>query len=906
MAEKTSLADLGPRTSLADLGPSAGGGLSDLGPSGLQDSLADLGPEAEEKKPSLLDRILNLPGIRPMPVAMEAKQRVEQAAREAFLPAEQAISKVLPSPAPTGNAILDTWNSSIRFAVRSMIPIPEPETAAMAAGVLTPVSELDYVGYILPGIFPAVRAMQSARMASVARATGKAAPAAESVLDASDKLEKLRLAAVAKMPKPIIEIIPSGRPAREVLVETLAARQRATAIPVIGTQTTARAIGLPIPDAIKAAKEGKTLGLRSGQQVMRWMAEEALDGRISLDSFGDAVGLAVKRGVKPAEIVENFLAAGSAHGRGLSNLSRMERALSDIFKTEPEALLLLKNLPEDSSSVWTRLADGIKYLESTRLGLMVSQPATAIRNLVSQGGTYSLGAMEHVMSAAEGFLTGKVSAMQAADIAMADVLAAVGRMSKSNRARVESIIETFSNPKNVSGETFAAMSKMLKAPATELAVDKWLVRKLNTINNFQETQFRKMAFDARLRQLAASNGIDIIKDASKITEEMVRKAALHALQMTYAADPTSRIGRWILKGYDIIPFSRAIGPAFPKFMLNSMRVLYDFSPLPLMPGMGTYAKMASKDPVVAFRAINRAAIGTGLIASGFAADQMGMTGERWYQAKGEDGKLYDVRPYAPFAAHWFIGRLISRTMQMGPDALLQLSKEDWTQVMISMRRTDLTGIPLLDALEQSDIHAGYERVRDSVSRLVGNYVGTFFTPFRAFGDVTAQFSEAENVPRTGRERPLTGLAMLSIPFLRQRLPERPSAFREKAFRPENPLMRQITPWRFFTRETGVETEAARLGIKRQQIYPRTGSPTFDNIIVSKMGPIAARSLADMMSSPGYQDANFRQQRIFFGDAISEVRKAGKAIASGERPDLLLEELQKKLDGRLKRLGLELE
>ena len=208
-----------------------------------------------------------------------------------------------------------------------------------------------------------------------------------------------------------------------------------------------------------------------------------------------------------------------------------------------------------------------------------------------------------------------------------------------------------------------------------------------------------------------------------------------------------------------------------------------------------------------------------------------------------------------------------------------------------MRRTDLTGIPILDALDRGNVNGFY----DGLFKFIGEYAGAFTVPGRTAMDIIGQFSEQERLPRDARSSPLLGPTLQNIPFAERYLPVRPSPFRASPEQKINPLLRQLTGLNY-REKTPVEIEADRLGLKFQEIYPNTGIKAYDRLIVEYMGSQLEKTMGNLISQDGYLRLDNDLKKKVFKKEIGEFRKAGEAIQLNKlTPHEQIEQLAKNKD-----------
>lgn len=689
------------------------------------------------------------------------------------------------------------------------------------------------------------------------------------------------------------------RPEAEAIELVLKNSERVKAAPIEGLLRSVDATKSVAQETIARIRAGKPLTNAEQMQISQAVAIEVLDGQIPAAEAAKMMGLELSKvGVDPVVIANAIRQTASKFGTGLGQWSQVRKELGKVFKDNPAAMEALA--PGKTDSALEAFAAWWRPVDNVRRGIMTSQLATTARNIISQTGRYSLSVLEDASSALWGRLTGTVQAKDAAEFGMAKVVSAFRLLTPGQRLESMKILDKFPVQK----------AKLLKAPIHDVLVgsdslDQKIAGAFNIFNSFQEMGFRKMAFDAHLRQSMILGKV-AAKDVSK---DMVDGALKHSLEVTFAAVPESAAGKGILGLYNAIPVLTALGNPFPRFWLNAMKFIYEFSPVPLMRA-STYAKMASKDPRVATQALTRAGLGTAIIASGFAADQADMTGDRWFEVKGADGKMvdirgaekktqerFDLRPFAPFTSSFFIGRLMSRYMKMGDEAFLQIRPEDWVNAAASLRRTDATGLPLADALFASNV-SGFQQ---GVLRIVSNWANSFTVTARTALDVAAQFNPEEALPRSTREEPLKG-PLANIPFLQRQLPVRPSPLRSTPEPTNQPLRRQLTGVTS-KMKTRAELEADRIGIVPRDIYPRINASTrvqsreMERVIVEHMGPKAEQLLEYVMDLPMYQNppdkvnigkqtlklSKMRVQQSIFKMALDDARRYGQAIAAKDNP-----------------------
>ena len=129
------------------------------------------------------------------------------------------------------------------------------------------------------------------------------------------------------------------------------------------------------------------------------------------------------------------------------------------------------------------------------------------------------------------------------------------------------------------------------------------VQMLNTLNRAQEHFFRKLAFEAKLRQLLTRRGKNFeTVDPKKISIDELEESVDYALEMTFAASPKTNTGRRFLSGWNSVGLT-LVNP-FPRFnFFNAVPFILDHSPLGYLKAMSpkTLRALANGDPAKAER-----------------------------------------------------------------------------------------------------------------------------------------------------------------------------------------------------------------------------------------------------------------------------------------------------------------
>jgi hypothetical protein len=875
--------------------------------------------------------------ITPIPALDKAKEELKGKIKSTL----SEVRRGIPKMGQPKNVV----EHAIQAARNSLIPIPTEQMAEGFAEAQIPEAPLDIAGEALFGGLPQLFSkLRLARKVAVVEKASKAMTVGDTVA----RLENIAAKAKAA-PDPLIKVVSVAESRGEILQAMRLAGESPNPIqsePIKGLIRTGDAV-LALDDSIAntLAKGGRLTGDQS-KRVFERVADAVEAGEIDSASAAQILGA----NLDPSELGKTIREVASQQGRALSRWSQIARRLEADFAGNPEALKALNGVQVDPTS-WSSFMGLAQRVENIRRAAMVSQLSTSVRNIMTQTGRYSLNALEDAASGTMGAISGKNTAAQAWDMVSADAVSFFRALTPAGRKSVKNVLERFP----------VDAAKLFNTPIGDVAIDGKVSQFLNTFNTMQEHVFRTAAFDARLRQNLALRGRTIY-DVSQIGAKDIDDAVQHALKLTFSASPQGKYGRSLLTVMSH-PIMTATTNAFPRFWMGALKFAWEFSPHQLF-NPSTYKAMANPDARKAYGAINKAMIGTGFWATGFAADWNNQTGEKWWQLKvgksenpGEKDRHLDIRPYNPYVAPFFMGRLASRAIKHTLDAmgrqdlmqstapdpvaigdafrdaasrgeledavekgidftLMQHDGEDWLNAWASMRRTDEVGIPFVDVIRGvKGSEKGFKQMRNETTRFLANYLASFSVPLKQVEDfragIAAAIPESSELhsreglrTRTTRLNPIIDATKQNIPFLRESLPVAPQALRGEILddgslvpgerRTINPALRQVTGANM-SGETPVETEVSRLGIKNIDIYPRTGSPEFDFIIARNMGPLANEILSTMHASDFYRQAGFKTQRAINEKLLSQARSAAKAISSGERPDLALQDMKNQAD-----------
>lgn len=623
--------------------------------------------------------------------------------------------------------------------------------------------------------------------------------------------------------------------------------------------------------AIVDLRNGKGITKEAGEQLMVAISDSIHAGELTPTTAAQMINIpSLVLPESRAAMARWFLQSASQHGKGLAELSRVCREVERVLGKEPAVKAVFDEARKagviEPWSLWTSMINGYRYADNIRRASMVSGISTTVRNVISQGERSLSNAFEDAVSGAFGMARGRTTLSQTIDLVHADAMGFVHALSKNGRLEIGKVLERFP----------LETERLFGSPVGDVTLGSRASRILNTFNTAQEFFFRRAAFDAHIRQTMALFN----KPMEALTAEEVSGAVHHALDMTYAASPKSAMGRDMLQLYQSAPFLTAISNPFPRFWMNALKRLGGMSGSPFIFQSGeTFAKMSSADPRVAGAALGKAMTGALYTSAGYAMAEMGLWGEKWYEVKvGE--KRYDVRPFSPILAPLFVGRMVHDIQKEGKDALLRLTPDDWIQATLSLKRTDATGIPLIDIAFSKTENEFSKNILKTFAGYATSFVPRLLSTTPR--DVVGIWSKEERLPRYTKGDANSGLPLVDklpgpivnagvamFPFWDRRLPVSPAPLRDA---PEERIDIGRRLLGLVGRiKTPAEVEADHLGVQPRNIYPYTGNADYDRLIVERMGPIAQKGLTRLMAAPPYMQQNRKLKKAMFESFINKFK-----------------------------------
>jgi hypothetical protein len=496
---------------------------------------------------------------------------------------------------------------------------------------------------------------------------------------------------------------------------------------------------------------------------------------------------------------------------------------------------------------WWRRADNI------RRGLLVTQLATSVRNFTSQIGRLGIDVLDQGLQGGLQRIFGFEQTAHAADSMAALMDSLSPSRAAETKRKVDALLEGLPREQDRLFNNYASdITRAAKNQGVTGKIDSAFqgaeraVELLNTVNRFQEYIVRRAVFqaelDARLRRRGTSIEEAIknpdVKKAIPVAD--IRAAIQRALEITFSATPAyGSAGYHVLKAINKMPFTGTAVIPFPRFMMNSLKFLYEFSPVGAMKLLTEAERQKVRQGDM--KTISRATVGMGLLATAFLIRGMQDDDTKWNEIRlpGME-RTIDVRPYNPFAAYLFVADLMTRAAKG-----TLYGKHVGTDIIRNVLGVNVrggTGLQILDTLVDGIREVGSaEKLTEWLQRAGGKMIAGLLTPLQNLTDLYEQFDPESAVVRNVRERPITGPIMERLPgpvtrALGYEEPEEryvPTA--EGPMKRDQPGLRQLTGLTTQRPKNDFEKELDRLQMDYRDLLPPQGDPRLENAMARFMG-----------------------------------------------------------------------
>lgn len=717
------------------------------------------------------------------------------------------------------------------------------------------------------------------------------------------------------------------------------------------------------------------------QHVGKFLKDFTPEGQTTPESVGQLLMDVSKKFNIPIEKAQGDLANVLMNSTGLAGETlqtassavhaSIGRLMIQATKGGPEGMAALKKIKlmekinKTPPSDWSKAVSMMNNdIEGFRRAMMVGQLSTAMRNLYAQGVTGVVQLAEDTVSGlvntAVGKMTGKATPLGAhfADL-LGDFNVLASTFNPAERKGFTSLLnslpfvkdklynttsmeigttmlyDVLKNKGDLSMMEALKQSSMLKSMSEHPVKTMFgnAAQIINSVNYLQETNLRRLFFMARLEGNIRRRGmssfhdvIDIIKsDPKGVGAELkidIANALEHALKQTYSHTPEAGLGKVILDTYKRIPFSTAILPPFPRFLMNQYRWQMERAPSLWFnlfeKGFrdklfaGAEGGFASTE---ASRVLGRATGGLMLMNAAWALRNSETAGPKYYlfksglpnTAPGADEQYVDIRPYQPFASFAFIADQLKH-FKSGTKPTV--TPNEYVDAAVGIRRLgEMPAFAVLDIIRasKSDDPQSFQK---ALNTPLGQYFSSFFTPLNTPKEFAVGISEAagDTTPLTksisdtvspwkslrdvqGQE--LTGpTRQILAPST---LPKRYDPFVGRPMNVEHPILRQTTgiALKDMTKFETLMTQFPEISMA--SLLGEQGNVFANNAVAKYMGQIlqSKTSSGDSIGDQLYEAVNnlnvdYPAKKQVIKEIVRSIRTTAIGMAEAENPAAFLE------------------
>jgi len=636
-------------------------------------------------------------------------------------------------------------------------------------------------------------------------------------------------------------------------------------------------------------------------RITEQMADVFNTNKISDDAI---IRILKKNNLTQEKFAKIFLSNFSDAGRTLQVASTISKKVNQLRKLPGADDAWKKNIKDYNPDAFDRTGSIIKRLDNIKRGLLVTQLATAMRNFESQSMRQGVAVLEESFDHAfqsvfkSLFINGKPVRIATPINSLQGFLKIFSQLRYKNFKKVKKeTAEIMSSFPKEDDRLFLRFSSDILSDSgqggglfkTPLKVAEEGVNLLNFANKFQEFITRRAVFQARLNNLILSNPTyyggktltELVQSGKTniIRRQDVASAVDNALEITYAKSfnanaknaPYERTAGKFIDFVNSLPFIATSFIPFPRFLMNSLRFHFDFSPLGFLNFLnkGERAALARGDT----SKLSRAVIGIAMLSSAYWLRGQPYAGEKWYEIK-MGGKTFDTRAYNPFAAYLFVGDLFRRYEN---GTLRGLDVKGFASVFFGTRAG--TGLYAIDKL--IDLFSGEKVVGDPekiINSVISTQLSAFLTPLTMFNDFMTLNDPNYDIVRDARSEKWGSVIKQVSPkdlppiYSATSIEYTPAGFPiAKTIRRENAVLRQLTGATIIPEKNSAEKELDRLGFQSYEIFRSTGISELDKAIKMELAPMIAIGMSEIVEQDWYKKMSVPVQTLFIKKMLTEFK-----------------------------------
>ena len=702
------------------------------------------------------------------------------------------------------------------------------------------------------------------------------------------------------------------------------------------SQKTAKKVEGFFSDVLKTGKVQRNPAIRISDQIYDVMTTPRL---LKETNFNKLLN---KHKLTAEELMSFFRQGARTSAQNLNRLSQLSKAYGQFLKDGKISKNLADELNAQGIDTTDLLSGTMKELDGIRRAAMVGRWSTAMRNFISQTGRVGIDVInqsfQYGADALWQKMSGKNLKRSANPItAMQGFLNIFRQINPIRHKKIKADVNKIlgSIPKEYDRLFLRYSSDVVNAASDGIAKLKQfspinIAKKgadlLNFLNKFQEFIVRRAVFLSSLDAIVRNNKSiyggrnlnEIINNPNlikRLRKEDIAAAIDHSLELTYAAEPKGGIGEAFVKFVNKVPFTLSLAIPFPRFLVNSLKFLYDYSPLPTVIGG---ARAVADIPLAAitfsadktftksfFKKLKdgetsgmvKSVMGWALFGTAMQIRGSNIAGEKWNEIK-VGNKTIDVYPYNPLAAYLYVADLIDR-YQAGTLGTMSGRAKEIAKVFAGTRGG--TGLYLVDQLLESLASEGSNKGKRFVNELLGKIAAQYFTPFKTYmgfldaadGNIEAAKDSKTSTLDNAKFDPLVSIKNnLKTIFNPAELPDLTSVthaiqgedgnWKARPLKQEGAnILGKDIPGNVITELTGVgikqsknsaEIELDKLNFQYREIFRSTGIPVLDRAFKNVFAPMIHNGLSQIVEGAGYQSMSVNMKRLLIKEFITAAKK----------------------------------
>ena len=705
------------------------------------------------------------------------------------------------------------------------------------------------------------------------------------------------------------------------------------------SQKTSKKIEGFFEDVLKGGKVKRNPLIRISDQIYDVMTTPRL---IKETDFNK---LLTKHKITADELLNFFRAGARTSAQNLNRLSQLSKAYGKFLKDGKVSKNLVDELNAQGIDATDLLNGTMKELDGVRKAAMVGRWSTAMRNFISQTGRVGIDVLNQSFQYGADQLWQKISGKTLARpanpvTAMQGFLNIFRQISPLRHKKVKTDVNKIlaSLPKQYDRLFLRYSSDVLNANInagginklkkfSPLNVAKKSADLLNFLNKFQEFIVRRAVFLSSLDAIVRNNKsiyggrtlAEIVNNPNlinRLRKQDIAAAVDHGLELTYAATPEKGIGKAFVEFVNKIPFTLSLAIPFPRFLVNSLKFLYEYSPLPTFVGG---ARAVADIPLAAisfttegtftksfFKKLKngetsgmvKSLVGWGLFGTAMQIRDSKVAGEKWNEIK-VGNKTIDIYPYNPLAAYLFVADFVDR-WQDGRLGTITGTTKDFAKVFLGTRAG--SGLFLVDQLLESIATTDSNKGFKVINELVGQIASQYFTPFKTYmgfldaadGNIqAAKDTKTSNLDNAKINPSVSITNNLKAIFNPGELPDRTSPTHailsedgtKYVARPvkgeganifgvdiPSTVVTELTGVTIRQKKNSAEKEFDNLNFRYNEIFRSTGIPVLDRAFKNLFAPKIHLGLSAIVDSAGYQSLDVNMRRLVIKQFIQGARK----------------------------------